>query len=231
MGLVVWQDMPNGGQPVSGAFSFLTMTLDIKRRDDRVYLRAGRQDPQSRASYKGELKVMVDTLHNFPCIGMWVPFNEGWGQFDANEIAAWLKGYDRTRPVDHASGWFDQGGGDFESLHVYLKKNKSVPPTERRGVILSEFGGYTLKIDKHVWDPTTEFGYKKFKTGQALTDAYVELLEQQIKPWIHEGLSGAVYTQTSDVEIEINGYLTYDRAVLKMDAARILKIHKSLYQE
>ena len=98
---------------------------------------------------------------------MWVPFNEGWGQFDANSTAEWLKNYDPTRPVDHASGWFDQGGGDCKSLHVYFKKLPMIAPEEKRAAVLSEFGGYSLKVNGHLWNPGAEFGYKKFTSKES----------------------------------------------------------------
>jgi hypothetical protein len=172
---------------------------------------------------------MVDHLHNFTCIGMWVPFNEGWGQFNAKEIAEWLKDYDPSRLVDHASGWFDQGSKDFRSIHTYFKALEPEYPDGERAVILSEFGGYALRIEGHTWDPETEFGYRIFRTKADLTEAYIDLLETQLSPWIGKGLSGAVYTQTTDVEIEINGYLTYDREVVKMDLEQIWGAHKKLY--
>ena len=229
LGMIVWQDMPNGGKPVGDVLSFLAIMFGkLTRRDDRLYWRAGRSEQASRDNYWHELREMVDHLHNFACIGMWVPFNEAWGQFDANAVADWLRDYDPTRLVDHASGWFDQGGGDFRSIHTYFKALAPEDPDEKRGVILSEFGGYALKLDGHVWDPETEFGYKKFDSQEELTDAYVDLLETQLKPWIERGLSGAVYTQTTDVEIEVNGYLTYDRKIVKMDANRLKHIHQNL---
>jgi beta-galactosidase/beta-glucuronidase len=229
LGMIVWQDMPNGSKPVGEVLSFLAnMFSRLKRRDDHHYWRAGRSKPAAREDYWRELAEMVDQLHNFTCIGMWVPFNEAWGQFDANKVAGWLKGTDPTRPVDHASGWFDQGGGDFRSIHTYFKALKPEKPDSIRAVILSEFGGYALKLDGHLWNPGAEFGYRKYDTSQALTEAYLDLLETQLKPWIGMGLSGAVYTQTSDVEIEVNGYLTYDREVAKMDLERIAAAHRSL---
>ena len=97
-------------------------------------------------------------------------------------------------------------------------------------MILSEFGGYALKLDGHVWNPENEFGYRKYATSPELTQAYIDLLENQLKPWIRMGLSGAVYTQTTDVEIEVNGYLTYDRQVEKMDPVRLALIHENLYE-
>jgi len=231
LGMIVWQDMPNGGKPVGDVISFLAIIFRrLTRRDDRWYWRVGRGDQSSRDNYWHELREMVDHLHNFPCIGMWVPYNEGWGQFDANAVANWLGEYDPSRPVDHASGWFDQGGGDFRSIHTYFKALAPEDPDQQRGVILSEFGGYALKLGEHVWNPDTEFGYKKFDSKIELTNAYVELLETQLKPWIERGLSGAVYTQTTDVEIEVNGYLTYDREVMKMNQDSLKKIHRELLE-
>ena len=115
-------------------------------------------------------------------------------------------------------------------MHTYVKKLKPTKPEADRATILSEFGGYSLKLDGHVWDPVTEFGYKMIKDSQALTEAYIDLLEVQLKPWIEAGLSGAVHTQTTDVEIEMNGYITYDRQVEKMDFERLAALHHTLYE-
>lgn len=231
MGLIVWQDMVNGGKSIGPVLSYLAIMFNkLRRADNFLYWRAGRARRKSRQDYYSELQEMVDHLHNFPCIGMWVPFNEAWGQFDAKKVAAWLRDYDPTRLVDHASGWFDQGGGDFRSIHTYFKALKPENPERQRGVILSEFGGYALKLPGHLWNPQSEFGYRKYNTSQELTEAYLDLLHTQLTPWIHQGLSGAVYTQTTDVEIEINGYLTYDRAVVKMDLERLKEAHANLMQ-
>jgi beta-galactosidase/beta-glucuronidase len=227
IGLIVWQDMPNGGQAVSEMTSTLTMVFGSRHRD-RNYRYAGRADAASRTGFRRELQEMVDHLHNFACIGMWVPFNEGWGQFDAKETAQWLRNYEPTRNVDHASGWFDQGGGDCKSLHVYKLKLPLVKPERERAIILSEFGGYSLEVDGHLWNPPAEFGYEKYDTPQALTDAYIDLLNMQLKPWMDAGLSAAIYTQTTDVEIEVNGFVTYDREVEKMDFTKLRQVHKEL---
>ncbi len=228
MGLIVWQDMPNGGAAVDEARMFLVNLLGLPH-SDRNYRRAGRMEATSRDDFRRELREMVDHLHNFACIGMWVPFNEGWGQFEAKAVAEWLRAYDPSRPVDHASGWFDQGGGDCKSLHVYFQKLKPVvekgKKKERRATVLSEFGGYSLKVDGHLWNPSAEFGYKRFATPEALTEAYVALIENELQPWADAGLSAAVYTQTADVEVEVNGYVTYDRAVEKMDLEKVRKVH------
>jgi beta-galactosidase/beta-glucuronidase len=230
LGLIVWQDMVNGGAAVGDVTSFLAILFGSRKRD-RNYRYAGRNDPSSRTDYQRELQELVDHLYNFTCIGMWVPFNEGWGQFDANAITEWLKAYDPTRLVDQASGWFDQGGGDCKSLHVYFKKLPQIQPEENRAAVLSEFGGYSLKVDGHLWNPEAEFGYKKFTSIAELTDAYLELLEKELKPCIEAGLSAAIYTQTTDVEIEVNGYVTYDRQVEKMDFERLREAHRKLIDQ
>jgi len=230
LGLIVWQDMPNGGKAVGDVASFLTILFGSRRRD-RNYRYAGREDKGSRREYRCELQEMVDHLHNFACIGIWVPFNEGWGQFNAKATAEWLKEYDPTRLVDHASGWFDQSAGDCKSLHVYFKELPIIRPEKRRATVLSEFGGYSLKVSEHLWNPLTEFGYKKFSNSEALTDAYISLLESQLQPCIDAGLSAAVYTQTADVEIEVNGFVTYDREVEKMDFEEVLEAHRRLWKQ
>lgn len=228
LGLIVWQDMPNGASANAGLASFLALTFGFQL-SDRNYKRFGRQDPASRDNFRQELRAMIDALYNVPSIGLWVPFNESWGQFDSVQVTAWLKEYDPTRLVDHASGWYDQGGGDFKSIHTYFRKLKPIPPEAHRAVILSEFGGYSLMFEENAWNPDKVFGYRKFNHQSTLTQAYLSLLQDQLIPWIRNGLSGAVYTQTTDVEIEINGYLTYERARMKMDVQVIQEAHRSLY--
>ncbi len=230
-GLIVWQDMPNGGRAVGELLSFVAiLSGKLKRRDDVLRWRAGRGMAAAREDYESELREMVDHLYSFPCIGAWVPFNEGWGQFDSVQVARWLRSYDPTRPVDHASGWFDQGCGQMRSLHVYFKALPSDAPEGERAMVLSEFGGYSLRVPEHEWDPGAEFGYRKYGSPEVLTEAYVELLERELKPWIGRGLSAAIYTQTTDVETEVNGFVTYDRAIDKMDLERLAAAHRSLYE-
>jgi beta-galactosidase/beta-glucuronidase len=234
LGMIVWQDMPNGGKPVGDVVSFLAITAGLNR-GDRGWLgrrRHGRGDAANREAFERDLKGMVDHLYNAACIAIWTPFNEGWGQFDANRIADWLKAYDPTRLVEHASGWFDQGGGDIQSQHIYFRKLKPPKhPSRDRLWMISEFGGYSLKVNEHLWNADKKFGYRFHKSSQKLTEAYVELLEQQLKPLIAQGLAGAVYTQTCDVEIEINGFLTYDRQVEKMDVECLLTLHAEFLNE
>jgi len=229
LGMIVWQDMPNGGK-IDGEFvAIISMMLGFHRNDTRRLKRFGRKGPDNRAEFKAELKGMIDLLYNSPCIAVWVPFNESWGQFYATEICDWVKSYDPTRLVDHASGWFDQGGGDFVSKHVYVRRLYK-PDAKNRAFVLSEFGGYSLKIPGHVWDPTKKFGYRHYDTIEELGEAYRELLKYQLAPLIPDGLTAAIYTQTTDVEIEINGYLTYDRKVEKFDRDELYNLHRQLYE-
>jgi beta-galactosidase/beta-glucuronidase len=228
LGIIVWQDMPNGGKPVGDVTSILAMLAGLNRNDTRWLGRFGRGDESNRKQYYAELEEMITHLYNAPCIAVWVPFNEGWGQFESAEVARWVRALDPTRLVDHASGWFDQGAGDFNSIHTYFRKLSVPKRDDSRAFALSEFGGYSLKLLGHVWDEQKKFGYKFFETREALTDAYLALLDQELAPLIPQGLAAAIYTQTTDVEIEINGYLTYDRTVEKMDTDRIRTVHEKL---
>jgi beta-galactosidase/beta-glucuronidase len=228
LGMIVWQDMPNGGRPVDDLTSTLAMWAGLPR-NDRLFLKSfGREDEEVRAQYRRDLQGMIDHLYSVPSIALWVVFNEGWGQFDSRRISNWVKEYDLTRPVDATSGWFDHGGGDFLSRHQYVLKLRKPVKRDRRSFILSEFGGYSQLIPGHAWDTQKKFGYRFYDSKEALTEAYVHLLEEELRPLIAKGLDAAVYTETTDVEIEINGFLTYDREVEKMDTTRIAAIHKSL---
>jgi len=160
-------------------------------------------------------------------LGLWVPFNEGWGQFDALRITERIRALDNTRPIDHASGWHDQGGGDLKSRHVYYKPVR-LKNDGKRVLALTEFGGYSLPVPQHY---TTEkkFGYRTYTDTEKWMDAVETLYEKEIIPHIDaQGLSAAVYTQVSDVEDEVNGLVTYDRQVVKADKARMLALAEKL---
>ena len=224
LGMLVWQDMPNGGdgQYRMGVIQLPAVGLGQGLKDDK-YARFARADRLGRRQFETELREMIDTLYNCPCIAMWVPFNEGWGQFDAARIRELVKSLDPSRTVDHASGWHDQGGGETQSLHVYFRKYKYEPDAEGRAVLLSEFGGYNLRVAGHTFNDK-DFGYSRCRNAQALEKKLRRLYEQQITPAKRAGLAAAIYTQLTDVEDELNGFVTYDRQVVKLPTETVGKI-------
>jgi Glycosyl hydrolases family 2, sugar binding domain/Glycosyl hydrolases family 2/Glycosyl hydrolases family 2, TIM barrel domain len=189
LGLLVWQDMPSGNNA----------TVD------------GRRD------FENELFRMVDGLRNHPSIVTWVLFNEGWGQYDTEALARWLKELDPSRLVDDASGWTDMQAGNLMDMHSYPSPDSTSPETHRAAV-LGEFGGFGLVVNNHSWS-SRHWGYVMMTNVQELTDRYAEAFKQVWELHNLRGLSAAVYTQTADVETECNGLQTYDRAVVKMDPA------------
>ena len=217
LGLIVWQDMISGGKNVNIILNGIIPMVSQIRIKDNKYGKVGRQTQSNRDNYKKELKEMIDTLYNFPSIAMWVPFNEAWGQFDSKEISRWIKECDQTRWVDHASGWHDQGAGDVKSVHIYFRKLRMPKKINDRPVVISEFGGYSLPIEGHVWERSKEFGYKKFKQQEDFQKAFLSLMNDQVEPLIQKGVSAVVYTQLTDVETEMNGLITYDRRVVKLN--------------
>lgn len=221
LGLLVWQDMPNGGRayrlPVITAPAFLPVRL----RDNR-YRTFGRQDEAGRSEFRAELTEMIEHLRSITSIVGWVPFNEGWGQFDATEIAAEVRRLDPTRHVDHASGWHDQGGGDIHSLHVYFRRFRMPRRRDPRPLVLSEYGGYNLRVDGHTWG-SKNFGYRRTRDPADLLRRFTSLHTDQIAPAVPAGLCGIVYTQLTDVEDELNGLLTYDR-VDKLERAAVREV-------
>ncbi|MBG0788493.1 MAG: hypothetical protein H0S79_25670, partial [Anaerolineaceae bacterium] len=171
IGIIVWQDMVSGGiSPKPIWFTLPKVMPHLK--DNHAYWRLGRNDWSKREEFRAEYQMMIMALHNVVSIAIWGPFNEGWGQFDAAEIAEWTKEFDPTRLVDHASGWFDQGAGDFKSEHIYFKPLPAPKLEPDRGLVLSEFGGYCWNVPGHVWNPDKDFGYKKFTSKEALTEGY-----------------------------------------------------------
>jgi hypothetical protein len=177
------------------------------------------RSPESARQYELELKRMIDGRFNHPSIIMWVIFNEGWGQFDTARLTRWTKQYDPTRLVNCASGWNDMSVGDVHDIHVYPGPG-SPDPEPRRAAVLGEFGGLGLGVDGHTWTNKT-WGYRGAKSALDLTHKYERLLRGVWELKERHGLSAAVYTQTTDVETEANGLMTYDRAVIKMDAERV----------
>ncbi|PKM79219.1 MAG: beta-galactosidase, partial [Firmicutes bacterium HGW-Firmicutes-13] len=226
LGMLVWQDMPCGGIVPHQFVLGLGFLLNLKVRDDRRLQWFGREDPQVRENFKRELQLMMTHLHNHPSIVVWVPFNESWGQFNAKVIGDWVKAQDPSRLVDVASGWFDQGNGDIYSIHRYV--GPAMPRLENeRAVALSEFGGIGLKVKGHLWQEEKLFVYRMVKTSAELTEWYLKLMDKLIT-MKERGLVAAIYTEICDVEYEINGYLTYDREVVKMDRELIRTAHHKL---
>jgi hypothetical protein len=170
---------------------------------------------------------------------MWVPFNEGWGQYDTERIVGLIKQHDPTRLVNSASGWADRGAGDVHDIHRYpgpAAPANDLPPRlstrveaagPKRAAVLGEFGGLGLPIKGHTWQDEENWGYRSFDTREALTEGYLGLLDK-LRPLVEAGLSAAVYTQTTDVEIEVNGLMTYDRAIIKMDEERITAANRKI---
>lgn len=232
LGLLVVQDMVNGGTPAVGLrTSGVVQATDVRVGDrNRLSLRAnGRTDEANRAAFREELTGMVEHLRVHPSIVCWVPFNESWGQFDARGIATLVRRLDPTRLVDHASGWFDQGAGDFRSRHRYVLSLKPPPRRDKRPFYLSEFGGYNLAVPGHTWSETEKYGYRHFDDEAALAVGLTTLWREQLIPLVARGLRAAVYTQVADVEIETNGLMTYDRKVLKVDPALMRQLNSELY--
>ena len=220
LGMLVWQDMVNGGAPYNPAVTVAPLVTGL-HLSDRHYRLFGRADARGRAQFLADLDETVRLLYNCPCVALWTAFNEGWGQFDALAAAERIRALDPTRPVDHASGWHDQGGGDVMSRHVYFRAPR-LCNDGRRVLALSEFGGYSLPVAGHTAGGKG-FGYRRYTSVVDWQKDYVKLYEEQILPLLaSERLSAAVYTQLADVEDELNGLLTADRRVCKPEA-RVLR--------
>ena len=233
LGLIVWQDIVNGGSAYNLWFViYLTNVLQplLRRFPDgkAAYSLLSRAKPAGREEYAHELADTVQALRCHPCIACWVPFNEGWGQFDAGKAVEALRTLDGTRLVDEASGWFDQGGGDVHSLHNYFYPLRIRP--QKRTVALSEYGGIAWPMPGHE-PPHKTYGYGTAKDRQELTARYKKLQLKTVLPQLEKGLSALVYTQLTDVEDEVNGLFTYDRAAVKPDANAVRSVNAALAAE
>jgi len=196
LGMLVWQDMPSGNN--KGA--------------------------EGEANFKRELQGVIDTLRSHPSIVMWVPFNEGWGQHATEQYVSWLKSYDATRLVNNTSGWKDAKVGDVADLHAY--PGPAMPPVEpSRAAMLGEFGGLGLPIESHTWLERGNWGYRSYTSLDDLNAAFRDLLSQ-LRLQIGDGLASAIYTQTTDVEVEVNGVMTYDRAITKIAPETVAAIRR-----
>lgn len=222
-GMIVFQDMVN-----NGGYSFIrdtalpTVFSVYKSLPDKLLLRS----KAVRIEFEKAMKETVKHLYNHPCICYWTVFNEGWGQFESKRMYRLIKKLDSSRFIDTASGWFKSAESDVVSPHVYFKPVKIKP--SKKPTLLSEFGGYSHKVEDHSFNLDKEYGYRIFKNREAFEDAFEALYRDEIIPAIKNGLCGSVYTQLSDVEDETNGLITYDRRVLKVTAERMTDIAKKL---
>ena len=209
LGLLVWQDLPNGDRHI--------------KRDQEDIIRT----PESESNYRREYEEMISLLQNHPSIAVWVPFNEGWGQFKTDEILAWAKELDPTRLVDGPSGWTDRGSGDMIDIHSY--PGPATPELEdKRVAVLGEFGGLGLPVKNHLWWDKRNWGYRTYQTRDELWVNYRRLM-RKLYPMIGSGLGAAIYTQTTDVEGEVNGLITYDRKRVKFDIDAMRALNEQVY--
>jgi beta-galactosidase/beta-glucuronidase len=220
LGILVWQDMPSG---------------DLGNRWESrpgVYGRATDKDrtEESEKIYRTEWNEIMQDLYNFPSIVIWVPFNEAWGQFKTKEIVNWTIQKDPSRLVNTASGGNFEDAGPIIDLHNYPEPLMPDPVLfgKTRILVLGEFGGLGLPIENHTWQEKNNWGYQSFKSRDELLERYSEFINR-IPNLISKGLSAAVYTQTTDVEIETNGLMTYDRKEIKMPVEKLRELHDKLY--
>ena len=217
LGIIVWQDMPSGDHnPQWQSHQYFDGT-ELKR------------STESEANYRKEWKEIIDCLYSYPCIGTWVPFNEAWGQFETEKAAEWTKTYDPSRLVNPASGGNHRPCGDILDLHNYPAPDMFLFDPKRVNV-LGEYGGIGLPVENHLWWNKRNWGYVQFKNSDEVTAEYVKYANI-LKDYVKRGFSAAVYTQTTDVEGEVNGLMTYDRKVIKIDEAAVKKANQSVINE
>ncbi|MDR2926625.1 MAG: beta-galactosidase [Cytophagaceae bacterium] len=214
LGILVWQDMPNGDR------SPQWQNRNYFNGSERI------RTPESEANYRKEWKEIMDYLISNPSVVIWVPFNEAWGQFKTDEIANWTKAYDPSRLVNPASGGNHYHTGDMLDLHNYPGPEMYLYDAERV-TVMGEYGGIGLPLDNHLWQTDRNWGYIQFKNSKEVTDEYLKYVEI-LKKMVHAGFSAAVYTQTTDVEGEVNGLMTYDRKVIKLEEDRLQKANKEV---
>jgi beta-galactosidase/beta-glucuronidase len=222
IGIMVWQDMPSGGNYNYPKKHFLRRFAKFDQK--------GRRKQAIKTQYYYELGEMLTNIGHFPSIVVWVPFNEGWGQFQTEKVTHFIKSNDPERLIDSASGWTDYGTGDIHSIHSYPKPK--IPELEMtRAVALSEFGGLDLAVEGHLWQTQAKKkGYQTVKTKDELQHEYQKLIDLLV-PLVKKGLSAGIYTQTTDVEQEINGLITYDRKEYKISPLILHSLHRQLYDK
>ncbi len=229
IGMLVWQDMVNGGSNYNMLCIGILPFIGLEFKDTRHRRFFARESEEGRREYETDMRRTVSYLINCVSLAMWVPFNEGWGQFDSKRISGEIKKLDPTRTIDSTSGWHDQGGGDFVSKHIYF--TPVYVPRDKRCYLLSEFGGYSKPTVGHMYNPFMMFGYHMYPTKRMLSNSFKKLFEKRIIANVSRGLSATVYTQVSDVEEEINGLVTYDRMVEKFDRDFVKEINDRIFIE
>lgn len=237
LGILVWQDMPSGGKMVEK----INGPTTNKRGDKKYYTNlqhVGRSDGDLNKNinesiqFETELRKMINIHYNSPSIVVWVPFNEGWGQYDTCRISDLVKALDSSRLVIPTSGWSLRNCGDIYDIHTYDVDLKKPPYHQDRATVIGEYGGIGLPIKKNLWNPNTiNWGYQTYNSQKELIESYEYKFNQILKMKEMHGLSGAVYTQTTDVEGEVNGLLTYDREVIKIPTEILKNLHSPLYKE
>lgn len=228
LGMLVWQDMPSGMVILPNEDNTnQTNVQHVGRTGSDLNMRS-----EDAAQFELELRRMIDIHYNSPSIVMWVPFNEGWGQYDTCRIAETVKALDPTRLVNAVSGWALRPCGDIYDIHTY-QTEVHIPATSLdRASVIGEYGGIGYPIDGHLWNPEMRnWGYQTYHTEKELIDAYVYKFNQIVEMSKTKGLSAAVYTQTTDVEGEVNGLMTYDRKVIKIPIEKLKEIHSTLFEE
>jgi len=220
-GMLVWQDMPSGDL---GGGQWNTRP-GMEGGSDKV------RTDESEKIYRTEWNAIIDYLYNSPCIVVWVPFNESWGQFKTSEITKWTMEKDPTRLVNSASGGNFHEVGHILDLHNYPQPVMAKPEVfgSKQALVLGEFGGLGLPLEGHTWLDKNNWGYRTFENADTLFNTYDSYLKQ-IVPFIKRGLSAAIYTQTTDVEIECNGLLTYDRKVVKVPESKLKEATRRMYE-
>ncbi|MDB5241986.1 MAG: glycoside hydrolase family protein [Spirosoma sp.] len=217
LGILVWQDMPSG---------FLEGQNEAPGDQSEPLRRS-----KAKEQVELELRRMMNQLHNHPSIVTWVVHNEGWGQYDNERLSAWVKGIDPSRVVNAVSGWNDRGAGDFYDIHTYEEEPRPADPKTNRVIVIGEFGGIGWPVQGHLWNPEMRnWGYQTYQSADAVLKAYQKKYAKIVEYYQKQALSAAVYTQTTDVEGEVNGLLTYDREVIKIPVETLRQIHAPLFK-
>jgi beta-galactosidase/beta-glucuronidase len=226
LGIMVWQDMPSGMVAVPKADRERPVHLQIVPRDGNDLYRGSLETSQ----FEWELKRMIDLHYNAPSIVIWVPFNEGWGQYATCRIAEMVKALDPTRLVNAASGWALRPCGDVYDIHSYQVEVHIPPISLDMASVVGEYGGIGYPVTGHQWNTgMRNWGYQTYHSAQELLDNYRYKFNQIVEMKKSKGLSAAVYTQTTDVEGEVNGLMTYDRKVIKIPVDTLIQMHRVLY--